>query len=96
MNEYFPPPIPGRVFGIPSSLVGPKVLATLPPLVEVAVWLDVFPPETVKNKHKYIKPRINDLKRNFDKCTRGNMVIPLVLEVDFGFFLLFPSDTIEL
>ena len=48
MNEYFPPPIPGRVFGIPSSLVGPKVLATLPPLVEVAVWLDVFPPKTVQ------------------------------------------------
>ena len=62
MNEYFPPAIPGRVFGIPSSLVGPKVLATLPPLVEVAVWLDLFPPKTVKNKQKYIKPRINDFQ----------------------------------
>ena len=62
MNEYFPPPIPGRVFGIPSSLVGPNVLATLPPLAEVAVWLDVFPPKTVKNKHTSIKPRINDFQ----------------------------------
>ena len=35
-------------------------------------------------------------KLNFGTCTRRNMAIPLALEVDFGFFLLFPSDTIEL